>query len=434
MKWKSIAFAMLLAPAVAAQNPAPQNPPAPAPNYDEAKVPAYTLPDALVCADGTKVTSAQTWQKRRRPELLRLFEEQIYGRAPGKPSQMAFHMTSLATDALSGRATRKEVTIRLTGQTQGPTIRLLMYLPNGVKDRVPVFLGLNFGGNHTVSADPGITLSDRWVAGGGPSSCVTNNRATDACRGSAASQWAVEKILARGYALATVYYGDLEPDFPDGWKLGVRAAFSPDGERTVFKPDEWGAIAAWGWGLSRVMDYLETDRAIDGKRVALFGHSRLGKTALWAAARDERFALVISNESGEGGAAIARRCFGERTADLNRRFPHWFCGNFKQYSDHEDALPVDQHELIALSAPRPVYVASAEEDRWSDPRGEFLAAQAADRVYRLFGKTGLGAAAMPGLKEPVGDFIGYHIRPGRHDVTDYDWEQYLAFADRHFRR
>jgi len=403
-------------------------------NYDEAKVPAYTLPDPLLCVDGTKVGDAKTWQTKRRPELLRLFEEHVYGRTPRKPHGVTrYEVTSLATNAFGGKATRKEITVWLTGTSGGPSFNLLLYVPNTVRQPVPAFLGLNFGGNLAVSTDLGIRRSDRWMIEG-RLGCVTNNRATEACRGKEASQWQVEKILARGYALATVYYGDFEPDFAEGWKLGVRAALSKAGTNTVFKPDEWGAIGAWAWGLSRAMDYLETDGAIDPKRVALIGHSRLGKTALWAGASDERFAIVISNDSGEGGAALARRRFGERTGDLNRRFPHWFCGNFKQYSEREDALPVDHHELIALIAPRPVYVASAEEDRWADPRGEFLAAKGAEPVYRLFGKAGLGVEEMPPVNHPVGEFIGYHIRTGKHDVTEYDWEQYLAFADRHFKR
>lgn len=402
-------------------------------NYDEAKVPAYTLPDPLVCTNGTTVTNVMGWREKRRPELLRLFEEQVYGRAPGRPRAMRFETLSVVTNALSGLATRKEIAIWFTGKKDGPGMNLLLYLPNAAKQPAPAFLGLSFNGNHAITSESDIRLSDRWMAerkGG----CVTNNRATDACRGSEATRWPVEKILARGYALATAYYGDLEPDFAEGWKQGVRGALSLAGTNTVFQPDEWGAISAWAWGLSRALDYLETERRVDAKRVAVLGHSRLGKTALWAGARDERFAIVISNDSGEGGAALARRRLGERTANLNRAFPHWFGGNFKKYSDREDELPVDQHELIALIAPRPVYVASATEDLWADPRGEFLAAKAAEPVYQLFDRPGLGVAIQPAADRPVGDFVGYHLRSGKHELTNYDWEQYLNFADRHFQR
>jgi hypothetical protein len=403
------------------------------PNYDEAKVPPYTLPDPLRCADGTRVTTARVWEKKRRPELLGLFEEHVYGRAPGRPRGMTFEVFEQDRGALGGRATRKQVTIWLTGRRDGPSMDLLLFLPNGVRGRAPVFLGLNFNGNHAVHPDPAIRLSARWMVSE-RSPCIVSNRATAACRGIEAARWPVEKILSRGYGLATAYYGDLEPDHPEGWKDGVRAAFSPAGANAVFAPDAWGAISAWAWGLSRALDYLETERGVDAGRVAVMGHSRLGKTALWAGARDRRFGIVISNNSGEGGAALARRWFGETTADLNRRFPHWFCGNFKRYSDAVATLPVDQHELIALIAPRPVYVASAEEDRWADPRGEFLAALHAEPVYRLYGRAGLETTAMPPLDTPVGRFIGYHIRSGKHDVTEFDWEQYLNFADRHFRR
>jgi hypothetical protein len=346
---------------------------------------------------------------------------------------MHFELTSSATNVLDGIATRKEVTVWFTRGTNGPGMHLLLYLPKAARKPVPAFLGLNFNGNQAISADPGITLSDRWLPHT-KNGCVTNNRATDACRGKEASQWPLEKILAHGYALATVYYGDLEPDFTNGWKLGVRAALSPDGTNTVFKPDDWGAISAWAWGLSRALDYLETDRAIDAKHVAVIGHSRLAKTALWAGARDQRFALVIANESGEGGAALARRWFGETTALINRHFPHWFDGNFKKYSDHDNEMPVDQHELIALVAPRLVYIASAQGDQWSDPRGEFLGAKGAEPVYQLYGEAGLGVSDWPPTNHPVGDFIGYHIRAGKHDMTAYDWDQYLDFANGHFKR
>jgi hypothetical protein len=391
------------------------------------------LPDALVLANGTRVTTAETWTRERRPELLELFRTQMYGRAPEKPAGMTFETRGLEPAALGGLATRKEITVFLTGRKDGPMMTILLYVPNAAPKPAPAFLGLNFYGNQSVDADPGITRSTGWMMANDKLG-IANHRATEKTCGAQASRWQVEKILKRGYATATVYYGDIEPDHPEGWKTGIRAALSKDGAETRWKDDEWSAIAAWAWGLSRAMDYLETDKDIDAKHVAVHGHSRLGKTALWAGATDERFALTISNNSGEGGAALARRDFGETTAIINRANPHWFCRNFHRYSDNPAGLPVDQHELIALMAPRPVYVASAEQDKWADPRGEFLAAKNAGPVYALFGKTGIDLAEPPPVNQPAGDFIGYHIRTGEHDITAYDWERFLDFADRHFKQ
>jgi hypothetical protein len=403
----------------------------PGTNYDEAKVPKYVLPDPLVMADGRRVTTSAMWFERRRPELLEMFRREMYGRRPGKPPHMTFEPASVDRHALGGKAERKEVTVLFTGGKDGPKMSLLVYLPADTAKPVPMFLGLNFGGNQTVAADPGIHLGEVWTRAE-KSRTPVKEAAAEKSRGTSVRQWQVEKILAHGYGLATIYYGEIEPDFDGGIQYGVRPLFLKAGQ-TALEADEWGAIGAWAWGLSRALDYLETDPQVDAHHVAVMGHSRLGKTALWAGAEDTRFAMAISNCSGEGGAALSRRIFGEQPKDLTSRFPHWFDANYKKYSGRESALPFDQHELIALMAPRPVYVATAEEDLWSDPKGQFLAAAAAGPVYQLLGKQGLGTEEMPGPQQPIMHDIGYHHRTGQHDVTEYDWEQYLKFADIHFR-
>jgi len=397
----------------------------PAVNYDEAKMPKYSLPDPLVMQNGERVPDAKTWQERRRPEILELYRSEVFGRSPARPAEVNFEIAS-SEKALGGRAVRKRVTVWLAGR-DGPKMDLLLYLPAGAKKPSPVFLGLGFAGNQSVYTDPAIPLAEEWTRDPA-TNAVVKRWAEEKSRGSAAAAWQLDKILEHGYGLATVYYGDIEPDLVGGIEYGTRPRFFRRGQ-TQPAADDWGAIAAWAWGLSRAMDYLESDPQVDTRRVAAIGHSRLGKTALWAGAQDTRFSIVISNESGEGGASITRRDFGERIADLNAVFPHWFCGNFKKYDNREDELPVDAHMLLALIAPRPLYVASAAGDLWADPRGEFLAVVNASPVYELLGRQGIGTDRMPAVHEPIMHTMAYHIRAGQHGITAYDWEQYLKFAD-----
>lgn len=388
-------------------------------NYDESKVPRFALPDPLKSADGRQVT-AKTWHQRR-AEILELFTRHVYGRAPKPPGGIRGEIIEQG-DAFDGLATRRQ--IRITGpKSAGLDVIVLIYTPRNV-EKPPVFLGPNFLGNHSVCDDSKIKLSTRWIRAG--SRGVKDNRATEASRGSQKRRWPVPMVLKRGYALATIYYGDIDPDYDDGFKNGVHQHAPPR------SGEDWGSIAGWAWGLSRVLDYFETADFVDSRRLALLGHSRLGKTALWAGATDDRFALVISNNSGCGGAALSRRAFGETVGRINTVFPHWFCDNFTRYNNKEHDLPVDQHMLVAAIAPRPVYIASAVGDRWADPRGEFLAARHADPVYRLLGTRGLPEVGFPEPDQPIMGQIGYHIRSGGHDVKEYDWKQYLTFADRHF--
>jgi hypothetical protein len=397
-------------------------------NYDESLVPEYTLPDPLVFNDGAPVRSAADWLGKRRAEVLFLFETEVYGKTPNRAVASRFELLS-AADSCGGKARRKEVRMYFTDRNSRPYLDLLIYVPKDAEGPVPGFVGLNFGGNHSITDETDVILSDEWMRGKGMG--VVDNHATEEARGSAASRWPIERIVDRGYMVATAYCGDLDPDYDDGYRNGIHSLFhSPD---SIPAADEWGTIGAWSWGLSRALDYFETDEGIDSEKIAVMGHSRLGKTSLWAGVQDQRFAIVISNCSGCGGAALSRRAFGETIGRINTAFPHWFCDNFRRYNEKEPSCPVDQHLLIALVAPRPVYVASAEGDRWADPRGEFLGARLADPVYRLLGTDGLETEKIPEVQQSLQSTIGYHVRRGRHDVTDYDWDRYMDFADRHMR-
>src|SRR5215471_20920570 len=398
----------------------------PATNYDESKVGPYTLPNPLIFNDGRPVRSPRDWLKRR-PEILELFAANVYGHNPKSPGAPDYEAFDNDKNALNGLAVRKQISIYFSSRKDGPREDVLIYSPAAASKPVPVILSLNFSGNQAVAADPAIKLATLWNP-----RTHEKQQAADASRGSN-KDFDVQKVLARGYALATISYQDIEPDFQGGYKYGIRPLFLKPGQAEP-AADDWGAIGAWAYGLSRAMDYLEKDKDIDAKRVAILGHSRLGKTVLWAGAMDQRFAMVLSSCSGEGGASLARRNYGETVGNLIDRFPYWFCANYRKYADHVDQLPVDTHELIAMIAPRPVYITGAEEDRWADPKGEFLACVGAGPVYRLLGGRDLGTEQMPPLNQPIMHTIGFHYRDGKHAVTDFDWSQFLTFADMHLGR
>lgn len=366
-------------------------------------MPAFTLPDPLKSLDGAKVVSAEAWKNSRRAEVLELFRSHVYGRVPQAKYDLKFKVENEDKKALDGAATLKQVKAIVTRGEKSLTIPFSLFVPNKSARPAAAFLLI----------------------------CNRDKTNIDPTRKTKSPFWPVEEGIARGYAMAAFHNADIDPDKHDDFKDGIHHLL--DEKRG---PDSWATIAAWAWGASRVMDYLSSDPAIDKRRIAVIGHSRGGKTALWAGAEDERFALVISNDSGCGGAALSRRKFQgkEQVARINQAFPHWFCERFKSYADKEEALPVDQHMLMALIAPRAVAVGSALEDKWADPRGEFLSLVNAEPVYALFGKRGLGVKEMPAVSEPHhGDGMHYHLRAGKHDLTLEDWKAYWDFADRVFK-
>ena len=386
-----------------AQEPYPADPP----------MPAYTLPEALRMQGGKPVTTAAEWNDTRRKEVLELFRTNVYGRVPaargaGTPAdqyEQSFHVAHEDAKALGGAATLRQVEVRIARGDASLTIHVNLFVPNQAAKPVPAFLLI----------------------------CNRGAENIDPTREKKSEFWPVEEGIARGYAMAAFLNADVDPDRHDGFRNGIHGML----DQQPRAADAWGTIAAWAWGASRVLDYLETLPQIDSAQVAVIGHSRGGKTALWAAAEDQRFALAVSNDSGCGGASLSRRRFQgrEQVARIVTAFPHWFCSNFTSFADREDELPVDQHELIALIAPRAVAVGSASEDRWADPRGEFLSVVHAAPVYALFGHQALGTAEMPEIGRAVhGDQAHYHLRAGKHNLTLEDWKHYWDFADRAFAR
>ncbi len=393
-------------------------------NYDESKVGTYTLQDPLKLNDGKPVRDAKTWYSKRRPEIVEMFETQQFGRAPGRPADESFEVVEEGTPALNGKAIRKQVTIYLSKDKSWPKIDLLIYLPAAAKKPVPMFLSINFGAVSNAVDDPGIKPGEVWDP-------KTNTR-IPAPKGRGFGRLEVEPLLDAGIGVATFYYGDVDPDYVDGFSNGIRARYLKPGQ-TQRGPDDWGSIAAWAWGMSRVEDYFESDKSIDAKRVAIHGVSRLGKTVMWAGAHDQRFAAVIASCSGEGGAALSSRNYGETIAHLTAptRYPYQFAENYAKWGGFPDKAPMDAHMLVALIAPRPLLLQTGNTDYWSDPKGEFLAAVAAGPVYKLLGKDGLDTDVWPAAKQPIFHDIAYYMHDGGHGMVPSDWAIYVEFLKMH---
>jgi hypothetical protein len=388
------------------------------------------LPDPLIMLDGRRVVSREQWLKDRRPELKELFQHYMYGYLP-PPMPVTAQLERADPKAINGKATLQELTLSF-GPPGTPPIHLLLVIPNRRTGPRPVFLGMNFGGNHTVIADPAVRLPTIWVPA--RPTGVEANRATDAGRGTELKSWALEQSIDRGYAVATFYCGDVDPDRTDA-RTGVQPHMAKPGI-THPGPDDWGTIAAWAWGIQRAVDYLVTVPELDKHCIAVFGHSRLGKTALLAAAFDERIALAIPHQAGCGGTAPSRshNPKAETIKQINTNFPHWFDANFKQFNDQPDRLPFDQNCLVALCAPRPVLISAATEDQHANPAGQFDVATGADPVYRLLVSSGLDAQRMPAAGTLVNSRLGYYLRSGKHSTTPEDWKVFLDFADKQMGR
>ena len=381
-------------------------------NYDESRIPHYDLPDPLITAEGKSVTTAEHWRNVRRPLILSLFANFIYGAVPVPPEPIEHTYNVIKKDKvfMDGKATKLDVSIRFKNRKGAVQTHVVVFIPNDAKEPAPAFMMLSFDSPRGTSLQLSSSRKGR-LRNGVP----------------------LAELIANGYGYVSVYHGDLIGHNEVSFGRGIHKLFFRDGQ-SYPKAHEWGVLGANAWTGMRALDYLETNDRIDASRVAVMGHSKMGKATLWAAAQDERFALAISAQSGCGGAALWRRKYGETMAKLNR-FPHWLSINARKFNNREDDLPVDQHMLLSLIAPRPVYVASATADTWADPHGEFQSANHAAPVYRLLGKKPLSVTKLPTANKPLldGD-IGYHIRTGGHSVDPYDWDQFIQFANRHLKR
>ena len=390
-------------------------------NYDEDAIPPYTLPELLTLENGKQITDSKTWMNERRPKLLEAIAALQYGKTPPAPNSLSFEVFEKESEALNGIAIRRQVRLYLTENSKAHPMDLLIYLPKNSNGKVPLFFTISFTANNLTVDDPGVRVGEIWTSDG------KKVKADQPSRFRATN---VEQFIDAGYGFATVYYGDIDPDFKDGFEHGIRKEFLKSGETNPQK-DEWGTISAWSWGLSRAMDYFEKDEQIDAEKIALMGVSRLGKTVLWTGIRDPRFKMIIASCSGEGGAALARRDYGENIKHMSdsSRYGYQFAPNYHEYSTHVNDFPFDAHTLVAMIAPRPLLLQTGNTDYWSDPKGEFLAAQEASKVYELFGEKGPQNNEMPAAGDTslIGNKLGYYMHDGGHGTIPSDYPIFIQF-------
>ena len=415
-----------------------------APNYDEAKIAPYTLEDPLTFLDGRKVTK-ENWAERRK-EILGIFAKEMYGEEPPKPETVVTELVDEKV-TVAGYAIRRQYRMWFKADKSGPCINWAVWIPRHAKKPVPVISFLNYRGNYELVPDEDIAVPTAWVRTREQYGVGNDHKASPKTRGAMqdpnkATVLPLGTILARGYALMSACYTEISPD-PDRNEPDPRYRQNPFcytgvfelwGKRDESRTDNITALGAWGWALSRGLDLAERIPEIDAKKAVVTGCSRLGKSALMAAARDERFAVCVPNQTGGGGVPLAKRDYGENVSTENRSFTHWYCTAYAKYAeDPAKTLTFDQHLFVACVAPRALLVEGFGAP-WFDTKGEYLALRAASPVWEMFYGTGLPAGAWP---EPydtsaIGPRLGYVRRTEEHGISAYDWMWTMDFADKVF--
>ncbi len=388
-------------------------------NFSEDSVGTYVLPEMLRLNNGASVKNEKEWTAQRRPEILSMIENIQFGKAPGRPASLSWKVVEQGS-AMNGKAIRKQVVICFTKDDCTYPVNMLLYLPSASTKPAPLLLNLSFSANNQLVDDPAVRIGYTWTKDG------WRVKADSASR---FSKMNIEQFIDAGFGFATIYYGDIEPDVKKGYEHSIRSAYK---DSTQYN---WAAISTWAWGLSRAMDYFEKDGDIDSKRIALQGASRLGKAVLWAGARDSRFKMVLASISGEGGAALSKRNYGENMLHITdtSRYYYWFTPQYHEYASHSRDLPFDAHMLVALMAPRPLLLQTGDSDYWSDPYGEFLSAREASKVYALFGKSSLLNKKYPeaGDRSLLMNTLGYYMHKGGHTVLPGDWTLFIEYMKKY---